>query len=240
MNELDSAALVFTVSFKTVSSGVKSSCNEILNSVNQMISALTSSIQNGKSKIVGIVTKTMSSCTSSITGARNGFVSSGAYLVDGFILGINSHANLAAKASAAMARAALNAANRELEVGSPSKKFAEVGKWADLGLAKGLSDYADKAAVAASMVGENTIRPVLSMTNGMLSNNGAVNKALKSMADTSSFSPPTVKSEKTTIIKHEFEPLTVKGVNNRGEFVASADYAVEEVLTSLMRRQNRT
>lgn len=240
MNELDSAALVFTVSFKTVSSGVKSSCNEILNSVNQMISALTSSIQNGQSKIVGIVTKTMSSCTSSITGARNGFVSSGAYLVDGFILGINSHANLAAKASAAMARAALNAANRELEVGSPSKKFAEVGKWADLGLAKGLSDYADKAAVAASMVGENTIRPVLTMTNGMLSNNGAVNKALKSMADTSSFSPPTVKSEKTTIIKHEFEPLTVKGVNNRGEFVASADYAVEEMLTSLMRRQNRT
>ena len=60
------------------------------------------------------------------------------------------------------------------------------------------------------------------------------------MAEKASEISPVINSEKTVTMRHEFEPLHVEGVNNEGEFVAAADYSVEEVLTSMMRRQNRT
>ena len=40
-------------------------------------------------------------------------------------------------------------------------------------------------------------------------------------------------------VRHTFAPLRVEGVNDRGQFVAAADYAVEELLTDILRRQAR-
>lgn len=40
-------------------------------------------------------------------------------------------------------------------------------------------------------------------------------------------------------VRHTFAPLRVEGVNDKGQFIAAADYAVEELLTDILRRQAR-
>lgn len=60
------------------------------------------------------------------------------------------------------------------------------------------------------------------------------------MAEKASDINPVIDTNKTVTMKHEFAPLHVEGVNDKNEFVAAADYSVEELLTSIVRRQNRT
>lgn len=43
----------------------------------------------------------------------------------------------------------------------------------------------------------------------------------------------------TSEVRHTFAPLRVEGVSDKGQFVAAADYAVEELLTDILRRQAR-
>ena len=138
-----------------------------------------------------------------------------------------------------MAASALMAANKELDSRSPSRAFEEVGMNADYGFANGLKKYAGSAVKAAQSVAKSTITPVMEMTDGFFSGADLVGQGLQQVAKEASKINPVIDSQKTVIMHHEFDTLHVEGVNDEGEFVAAADYAVEDYLTSIMRRQNR-
>ena len=110
-------------------------------------------------------------------------------MVSGFVNGINDNIQSAANKAAAMARAASEAANRALDIHSPSRVTYQTGKYFGLGLINAITDYTsdvydaghDMAISAKAGLGDvlskvsevfdmdvdsqPTIRPVLDLTN---------------------------------------------------------------------------
>lgn len=208
--------------------GLNASFDTLLAKVNADVPAVTSTVRSMLDSTVKL-----------IQDKRPSYESSGSYLVDGFIVGINSKVTAAANAAAAMAHKALVAANNEIGVGSPAKEFIKTGMFADLGLAKGLTKYAHIASAAASDVASGTIQPVINMTKGISSGSLATAKELQSITMGASNIAPLVRTEQSTTVHHTFDKVTVQGVNDKGELVAIADYAVEDMITTMMRRDSR-
>lgn len=154
-----------------------------------MARGIGTGVQNGTPQAVNSLQTLATTCSAKINEQYPTWVQGGKYLVDGFVQGIRSNIEAAAAAAAEMAMAAYSAAMASIEVASPSKKFAELGMYADLGFAKGLRDYAYRAekesadmatssltgatsivsklsdAINGNLDAEPTIRPVLDLSS---------------------------------------------------------------------------
>ena len=64
----------------------------------------------------------------------------GKYLVEGFAKGIDKNTYKAEDSVSAMSKAALEAAEKELEIASPAKKTIYIGRWFGIGFASGIED----------------------------------------------------------------------------------------------------
>ena len=224
---------------KAVPGDMEAATNAIIDGVNTIIAEVTATIASRQAEISSETTKVIDVSVKAINDKKQSFTTAGVNLVNGFISGIQSRVAAAATAAASMAAASLRAANRELDSHSPSRAFEEVGMNADYGFANGLKKYAGSAVKAAQSVAKSTITPVTEMTDGFFSGADLVGQGLQQVAKEASKINPVIDSQKTVIMHHEFDTLHVEGVNDEGEFVAAADYAVEDYLTSIMRRQNR-
>ncbi|MDD2299633.1 MAG: tape measure protein [Fermentimonas sp.] len=78
-------------------------------------------------------------------------------IVDGITTGIRSEASQLADSAVDAAMNALQAAKDALGISSPSKKFAELGKYSILGFVEGLKKFNNLATASASNVGTSTI-----------------------------------------------------------------------------------
>ena len=116
-----------------------------------------------KEKVVGLTTDTESEFTKmadkvvAIIGERSKWSDAGANMVEGVLTGVvdnSSRLNVGVKD---VMESALNAAKDALQINSPSKKFAELGKYSDIGFANGLEKFANKIVVSARDVGETAI-----------------------------------------------------------------------------------
>lgn len=103
-----------------------------------LIANITKGISNG----VGSVLSTVGSLAQSIWNKITGFdwFGLGSNISKGVGSGINSSSGVAVGAAQAMASSAYVGAKRRLEVKSPSRLFAELGRFVDLGLAEGIED----------------------------------------------------------------------------------------------------
>lgn len=81
----------------------------------------------------------------------------GKQMDNGLISGLYAYGGAVAAAARAVAYQAYTAAMEELLVGSPSKKFAEIGMYADLGFAQGLSAYAGAVKAATEGVASGSL-----------------------------------------------------------------------------------
>ena len=131
----------------------------------------------------------VANCASSIRNKYSDFQNAGAYLVDGFANGISENTFKAAAAAAAMAKAAADAAKKQLDEHSPSKVGYQIGDFFGMPFVQAIENYADKAYEAGAHVSEQakagmsnaiagikdfldgnidsepTIRPVLDLSN---------------------------------------------------------------------------
>ena len=78
-------------------------------------------------------------------------------IADGLTGGLWSKVDAVKDAAVGAAKSALNAAKNFLKIGSPSKEFAEVGRFSDMGFANGLEKYSYLTAAAAETVGSSTL-----------------------------------------------------------------------------------
>ena len=81
-------------------------------------------------------------CVKALTGSYTKFSNAGEYLVKGFANGISTNTFMAKARAAAMARAALDAAEAELAINSPSKEGYRLGDFLGQGFTNALDDYA--------------------------------------------------------------------------------------------------
>lgn len=112
--------------------------------------AMGEGITNSATAVTDATTTMVYTCANQINLEQESWRIAGSYLVDGFIQGIRENIERAAEAAAEMARAAYDAAMDELSIASPSKKFATLGMYVDLGFAQGISDYAYKVTNATT------------------------------------------------------------------------------------------
>ena len=83
----------------------------------------------------------LSAALTSIYGYYSYFYNAGSYVVSGFISGISANTYKAEIWGAAVAQAAVNAAQRVLDINSPSKVFYKIGSYSGEGFVNALADY---------------------------------------------------------------------------------------------------
>ena len=93
-----------------------------------------------KSKVVSTAGSIASAAASKTRGYYSSFYSSGYYLVTGFANGISAGSFMARARAAAMAQAALNAANATLDINSPSRESRKIGVGFGEGFVYGMVD----------------------------------------------------------------------------------------------------
>ena len=127
--------------------GKKSAFNNAgVNLINQLLSGLKKNV----SKIKTTITSALKTAVSGIKGYYDSFYSAGSYLVTGFANGISANSFQAAAKARAMAKAALEAAEDELDENSPSKEFYSIGDYAGKGFVNALGDYVKKSYSAGA------------------------------------------------------------------------------------------
>ena len=130
----------------------------------------------------------MAKSADAIREEYDSFHDAGGYLVTGFANGISANSNLAKEKSIAMAKSALDAANRTLQINSPSKAFYAVGNYSGLGFINALDDYASKAYGAGSEIAEsakNGLRNAISKVTDMLNSDIDTQPAIRPVLDLS-------------------------------------------------------
>lgn len=149
-------------------------------------------IEGAESKKTSLTKKAKSLASDAVTALRDkytSFYNAGSYLVDGFAAGISANDYKAEAKAAAMAKAAADAAEKALDINSPSKVFRKIGTSVPEGFVQGIermtgsvSNSSESMASSAISTAKNalsritailsgdmnsqpTIRPVLDLTN---------------------------------------------------------------------------
>lgn len=99
----------------------------------------------------------ISSMISSVNELHYQWVATGEYSMSGFAMGIRSKQSLVTSTAIAVAKSAYLAAQRTLRIGSPSKAFAEVGMYSDMGWAQGMNRYGYMVEASAENTADNTL-----------------------------------------------------------------------------------
>lgn len=110
-----------------------------------------------KTRLVILKTTATTSVTSmlaAINSYQGGFYNAGGFLVQGFARGISAFTFMAEAKARAMAKAALNAAKKALDIQSPSKETYKVGAFFGQGFANAIDDYGNKSAKAGAGIAE--------------------------------------------------------------------------------------
>lgn len=130
-------------------------------------------------------TNIVSGCLTAIRNKYQDFYDAGKYLVEGFAKGIDEYTWYAEARAAAMARAAAQAAEEELDINSPSKVGQRIGGFFGMGFVNSIINYADKSyeagaemAAAAKNGLSNAISKVRDFVEGNMDTQPAIRPVL--------------------------------------------------------------
>ena len=118
---------------------------------------LLNGMRSNSSQFTGVFSSSVNQAVNIVRGYYNGFYNAGRYLVEGFTNGINVYASSAAIAAANMASSAKTAADRALDVGSPSKVMMQVGRFFTEGFSIGITDREDVVSDSSEKVAQKAI-----------------------------------------------------------------------------------
>ena len=135
----------------------------------KMMSQLASGIKSNASTAKSAASSALDGVASTLRGYYNGFYSAGAWCAIGLAHGITSKTSTVTESARRIAKAAVEAANKEAGVGSPAKKFITIGKWCAMGLSVGLkknTKIAEKAGGDLSKAVVQTAQDTIDLLNG--------------------------------------------------------------------------
>lgn len=135
----------------------------------KMMSQLASGIRSNVSQAKSAASSALNGVADTLRGYYNGFYSAGAWCAIGLAHGITSKTSIVTDSARRIAKAAVEAANKEAGVGSPAKKFITIGKWCAMGLSVGLkknTKIAEKAGGDLSKAVVQTAQDTMDLLNG--------------------------------------------------------------------------
>ena len=135
--------------------------NEVINGFNDMGSSYVSAVYEGitteSSSITTAMTTMINACANSIKEERSKWVSLGNDLAQGLVEGIYSKLNVLTKTVEQLMTATIVTGEATLEIHSPSRVFANMGRYAVMGLAQGLIENSKLSNTAASEVASGAV-----------------------------------------------------------------------------------
>lgn len=134
----------------------------------KMMSKLASGIKSNASKAKSAASSALDGVANKLRSYYNEFHSAGAWCAIGLAHGITSKTSAVTASARSIARAAVEAANKEAGVGSPAKKFITIGKWCVMGLAVGFrknTKIAEKAGGDLSKAVVQTAQDTMDLLN---------------------------------------------------------------------------
>lgn len=134
----------------------------------KMMSQLASGIKSNASQAKSAASSALNGVAATLRGYYDGFYSAGAWCAVGLAHGITSKTSTVTESARRIARAAVEAANKEAGVGSPAKKFITIGKWCAMGLVVGLkknTKIAEKAGGDLSKAVVQTAQDTMDLLN---------------------------------------------------------------------------
>ncbi|MFA5433209.1 MAG: tape measure protein [Candidatus Paceibacterota bacterium] len=124
-------------------------------------------ISNKLSDIKDAAINIVSNVLSGIGGKLSEFTSMGSNLINGLKRGIQNAAGSVVSAARGVVSDAISAAKNLLGIHSPSKVFADIGKYSDEGFIQGLKSYSSKVVDASEDVGKGAIDGISSAISGI-------------------------------------------------------------------------
>ena len=174
-------------------------------------------------KVVGLKTDTTSEFSQmaneilDILGNSSNWSESGANIIEGVLQGVVDNSTRLTTNIENVMTSALDAAKKVLGIHSPSKEFAEIGRYSVEGFVKGLSTFSSDVSESAANIGQVAIETLNSSLNGL----GGLNEAFYNLG-------------KTLIIN------MLNGVNSQTEDITEAFMIVlESSLTGIRSRYSK-
>ena len=182
---------------KAISSGVSKSSGELSKAIKLVVNKSSETAKNQKTIFVGvgriltaglasgitagkttIASNVASAIESAITKAKSyssSFETVGANFANGLARGIGNNQSVVTDKVRTMCQKAVSTANKTLQIHSPSRVMAKVGKYIPLGLAKGISEFSYSVSDAVrSMASKATDASSVALNafQSLLDNNG--------------------------------------------------------------------
>ena len=145
----------------------------------------------------------------------------------GLIIGLQENSSAVSRAASEVAAAALAAAQAELEINSPSRKFRELGRFADEGFVQGLLIYAKNVSSAASDVGKTAV-------DGLKNSIARIANVVNNDMDSSPVIRPVID---LTNVRMGVDELNTMLSSNKGLTLTATNANVNGI-TAAMRNQN--
>ena len=160
---------------------VGSKAKEFLSKGKELITNVKDGIANKASEVKNKAKSVITDAVDGIKGKLSDFKSAGKDLIAGLSKGIKDKANDVINAAKGVVSDAIEGAKNLLGINSPSKVFAEIGRYSDEGLIVGLNKYASKVVDASKNVGKkavnglsNSISTISDLINGGIDANPTI------------------------------------------------------------------
>lgn len=165
-------------SFKTIMDNIIGVIKSYYNSFFSEGQYVTNRFMDGsKSRTYYVITGwnvILQQCISNIRNKYYDFYSTGGYVAEGFADGIRSKIDAAARAAAEMAKAASEAAKKNLDIHSPSRVFAKIGEFAGQGFINGLANYNDLSENAGMTLAMRAVKAASEMIDDGIDTNPVI------------------------------------------------------------------
>lgn len=152
-----SARMTFTNIISACLTVIKNKYVEFTSTGRECMVKFIAGVRSKDSELRTVFTTTLSGAITAIKDYYGEFKSAGSYLVDGFCNGISENTWKAEVKARAMAAAAAEAAEDELDEHSPSKRFYGIGDFAGIGFINALIDNVSKAGKAGREIAKSSI-----------------------------------------------------------------------------------
>ena len=133
---------------------------QFLQTGHDLLDRLIDGFNDKEPTVVDTSNKIGTSAQNAFNSQYDGFYRCGQYMIEGLDRGISSMENVIFEHLRRIAAEALDAAEEELEVESPSKKFFKLGRFVMMGWINGIDDLADRVPEATTAVANKAIRTV--------------------------------------------------------------------------------
>ena len=156
-NALNESTTSTAAGLRTTVDRINSFQSQFRTAGQHLADGLLNGMQSNSSQFIGVFSSSVNQAVNGVRAYYNGFYGAGRYLVEGFTNGIRNYASSAATAAANMASSAKEAADRALDIGSPSKIMMQVGRFFTEGFSIGITDREDMVSDSSEKVAQKAI-----------------------------------------------------------------------------------